>query len=145
MDAAAGYRHGVTDELVRPVSKRPTPRDWIVAGATGGFVVLVAFLGADKPPPPGFIAVVVLAMSLVGLVAFVLPRWRAIKAVPQCRSIRGHAAQGAVVGVVYWLLAMALPFAGEPSITPTVLDYLIAAAVAASLGAAAAAILFNIA
>lgn len=135
----------MSEEPADPVSKRPTPRDWLIAGAVGGFVVVLGLLGADKPPPPGFVVVVLMALSLVGLIAYVLPRWRAVKAVPECRSIRGHAAQGALVGVAYWLIAVALPISGEPGITPSVIDYVVAAAVAASLGAAGAAILFNIA
>lgn len=142
---SSGYRQVVSDDVAQPVNKRPSVRDWMIAGAVGGFVLVIAFLGADKPPPPGFLAVILMALSLVGLVAFALPRWRAVKAVPQCRSIRGHAAQGALVGVVYWLIALALPITSDPSITPTVIDYLIAAAIAASLGAAGAAILFNVA
>lgn len=145
MNQRARYGPGVDAPSVQRASRRPTRRDAVIAATVGAFVVLVAFLGADKPPPPGFLAVVVLAVSLSGLVAFALPRWRATKAIPQCRSIRGPAAQGALVGLVYWLIALALPMSGEPSITMTPLDYLLAAAVAASLGAAGAMVLFNLA
>lgn len=108
-------------------------------------MLLVALLGADKPPPPGFLLVLAMIISLVLLIAFTMPRWRATKAVPQCRSLRGPGVQGAVAGVAYWLIALALPISGEASITMTPVDYVVAAAVAASLGAAVATVLFNLA
>lgn len=126
-------------------SKRPTTRDWLIAGATGLFLVTVAFLGADKPPPPGFVGVIVMASALAGLVAFALPRWRATKALPQCGKARSPAVQGAVVGVLLWAIAVLLPFSGEPTITLGLIDYAIGAAMAASLGAAGAAILSRLA
>lgn len=126
-------------------SKRPTARDWAIAAATGLFLAAVAFLGADKPPPPGFIAVLLMAAALTGLVAFALPRWRATKALPQCGKARSPAVQGAVVGVAMWAIALLLPFSGEPTNTLGVLDYAIGAALAASLGAAGAAILARLA
>ena len=124
---------------------RPTARDWWIASGVGAFVVAVALLGADRPPPAGFLAVVAMALSLVGLIAVALPRWRATKAVRECRSLRAPAVQGAVVGVSYWLVALALPFTGEPSIALAWSDYVLAAAVAASLGAAGAAVLSRLA
>ena len=126
-------------------SKRPTARDWLIAGVTGLFLLTVAFLGADKPPPPGFVVVVLMAAALTGMVAFALPRWRATKALPQCGKLRSPAVQGAVVGVALWAIALLLPFAGEPSVTPGAFDYVIGAALAASLGAAGAAILARLA
>lgn len=138
MDRADASQLGAVDQAS---SKRPTPRDWLIAGTTGLFLVTVAYLGADKPPPPGFLVVVLMAVALTGLVAFALPRWRATKALPQCGKARSPALQGAVVGLALWAVALLLPFSGEPTITPGVLDYAIGAALAASLGAAGAAIL----
>lgn len=134
----------MADTVARP-SKRRTPRDWVIAAATGLFVVAVAYLGADKPPPPGFALVIVMGVALSGLVAYAMPRWRATKALPPCGKPRSPAVQGAVVGVSLWALALLLPFAGEPTVTPGLLDYAIGAALAASLGAAGAAILSRLA
>jgi hypothetical protein len=108
-------------------------------------VVVLALLGADKPPPPSFLAVVGLAVVLSLLIVFALPRWRATKALPKCGSFWSPGVQGAVVGLGFWLVAMMLPFSGEPSVTPGLVDYLIAAALAASMGAAGAAVLSRIA
>jgi len=128
-----------------PVSKRPLRRDWVIASAVGLFLVSVAFLGADKPPPPGFLYVIAMAGVVTLLVAFAMPRWRATKALPECRSPRGPTAQGAVVGVGLWLVALAVPGMGEPSIQLTLIDYLVGGALAASLGALGAALLARLA
>jgi hypothetical protein len=52
---------------------------------------------------------------------------------------------GAATGVALWLIALLLPFSGEPTISMTVIDHLIGAAVAASLGGLGAALLARIA
>ena len=142
MDIGAAETATATESLS---TKRPTRRDWIIATATGVFLIAVAFLGSDKPPPPGFIVVVLMAAALAGLVAFALPRWRATKALPQCGKARSPAVQGAVVGVALWAFALLLPFTGEPTVTLGFADYAIGAAMAASLGAAGAALLSRVA
>ena len=128
-----------------PASKRPMRRDWVIASTVGLFLVGVAFLGADKPPPPGFLYVIAMAAVVTLLIAYALPRWRATKALPECRSPRGPAAQGAAVGVGMWLVALLLPGTGEPSIQMSALDYAIGGALAASIGAAGAAVLSQLA
>jgi hypothetical protein len=142
MDPATVSEQGA---VTQAPSKRPTPRDWVIAATTGLLLIGVAFLGADKPPPPGFVVVVLMAGVLAGLVAFALPRWRATKALPQCGKLRSPAVQGAVVGLAMWGIALLLPFSSEPTITLGLIDYAIGAAMAASFGAAGAAILARLA
>ncbi len=105
----------------------------------------MAFLGADKPPPPGFAVVAIMAAALAVLVAFALPRWRAAKSLPRRDEACGPAVQGALVGIALWAVAVLLPFTGEPTVNPGFADYAIGAAVAASVGAAAAALLARLA
>lgn len=122
---------------------RPAGRDWTIAVLTGVAIVVVAYLGADKPPPIGFIAVVAAAGILSIAIAMTLPRWRRLSGSPW-RRIARPACEGAAVGVALWLIAVLLPFSGEPTISMTVVDYLGGAMVAASLGALGAALLARI-
>lgn len=122
---------------------RPSRRDRGIAIGTGLLLTAVALMGADRPPPPGFLAVVVVAGALSVLIAFALPRWRAARA-PH-RLTRGPAAQGALVGALIWLIFYLLPFSGEPSITPSVGDHLIGVGVSVLLGAGGAWLLARIA
>jgi hypothetical protein len=121
------------------------PRDWVIAAATGILFIAVAFVGADKPPPPGFAVVAIMAAALTALVAFALPRWRTTKALPERGKAPGPAVQGALVGTALWAAAVLLPFTGEPTINPGFADYVIGAALAASLGAVVAALLARLA
>ncbi len=107
--------------------------------------MVVALLGADKPPPPGFAVVAVVAAALIALVAFAMPRWRATKARPRRGQVPGPAVQGAHAGAALWATAVLLPFTGEPTITPGYAHYAIGAAVAAALGAATTALLARLA
>lgn len=108
-------------------------------------MVGLGLLGADRPPPPGFLVVVLMAAALVVLIAFAMPRWRAVKGLPECNRVRGPAGQGAAVGLALWLLALLLPFSGEPSVELTVADHLVSGALAASIGALVATVLARIA
>ena len=123
---------------------RPQRRDWTIAILTGSGIVVVTYLGADKPPPIGFFAVVVAAVGLSIAIAMTLPRWRGLTESRWRRTGRA-AAEGAATGLALWLIAVLLPFSGEPTISMTVVDYLIGATVAASFGALGAALLARIA
>jgi hypothetical protein len=85
---------------------------WVVAV---GFVLVLA-AGADRPPPPGFIRVVVLAAVLGVLVRVLLPqglaRWSA--AGPRSALARAGAV-GALVSVLIWGAASLAP-GGDPSV-----------------------------
>lgn len=104
-------------------------------------VVLALAAGADRPPPVGFVVVPIMAAALVFVVAAALPRWRAGKGFTGCFSWRGPLLQGAAAGLAVWLLTLALPFGGEPTVDPTLGQYLIGAAVMAVLGAVCASVL----
>jgi uncharacterized membrane protein YccC len=123
---------------------RPQRRDWAIAILTGVAIVVLALLGADKPPPIGFLAVVAAAVGLSVAIAMSLPRWRRVSGSRWRRTGRA-ASEGAATGVALWLIAVLLPFSGEPTISMTVIDHLIGAAVAASLGGLGAALLARIA
>ncbi len=124
-----------------PQSARPTRRDWAIALGTGLGLILVALVGADRPPPPGFLAVVMGASILALLTAFALPRWRGRGT---HRQPWRPAAEGALVAVALWLIAVLLPFTGEPTVAPSATDRLIGAGVAAALGAIGASVLARI-
>lgn len=122
-----------------------TRRDWIIAVGFGVVVVAVLAAGADRPPPAGFLVVPVMSSGLVFAVAGALPRWRLSKGCVSCFSWRGPMVQGALTGLALWLLMLALPFGGEPTIDPTLGSYLIGASVLAMLGAVCASVLAAIA
>lgn len=113
----------------------------MIGVSTGLLVVVVACLGADWPPPPGFVALVVAAAVLAVLISVALPRWRARGS----RSLAGPAAQGAAVVVAMWWGAALLPFTGEPTVSPSLWDHLIGAGLAAGVGAIGGAVLARIA
>ena len=127
----------------RPGSARqPGRRDWTIAAGTGVVLTVIALMGADWPPPPGFIAVAIGAAILSRLIAFALPRWRHRE---ERHSIRRPAVEGALVCAVMWLAVVLLPFSGEPTVSPGIGDYLIGGLVAATVGALGAALLASIA
>lgn len=124
-----------------PQPPRPTRRDWVIALGTGLGLILVALMGADRPPPPGFLAVVIGASILAPLIAFALPRWRGPGA---RRQPWRPAAEGALVASALWIVAVLLPFSGEPTVSPSATDRLIGAGVAAALGSIGATVLARI-
>lgn len=118
-----------------------TGRDAFVAGGLGIGLIVLGLLAADWPPPWGFAAYVVISLVIAGLVFIMLPRWRAARLDPACRSPRSPWMQGAAVGLVVWAVTVLLPFTGEPSVTVGWDAHLIGAAATASVFAAGAAII----
>jgi hypothetical protein len=114
----------------------------VIALGTGVLILLVALMGADHPPPPGFVAVVVGALALSLVIALALPRWRVGSA---RHPWRRPAVEGALTGPAVWLLVVLLPFSGEPTVSPTIADHLIGVGLAATLGAVGATALARIA
>lgn len=98
------------------------------------FAWLVALLiGADFPPPPGFMLIVLLdAIAAVGIL-YRVPhylQWQAARRPSRLVRVLGD---GVVVGVSFALLPM-LVGSGEPSVVPAVTDRLIWFAVLAAIG-----------
>lgn len=87
-------------------------------GAVGVGFVLAMAAGADFPPPPGFIVVVMLGVALGAAVGRFLPglleRWDRAGA----GSALGRAAAiGLVASLAVWAGIWLLPGGGEPSVT----------------------------
>jgi hypothetical protein len=109
---------------------------------SGWFVILYA--GADHPPPPGFLVLVLID----GAAAFVVYRRVAVYAAwsQACRPQRWlwAAIDGIVAGLVIAGMTLLLPFGGEPSIrrsAPAVATWF---GVLASVGAANAILIFGL-
>ena len=115
-----------------------------ISGAffAGWFAVLLA--GADRPPPPGFIAVV-----LIDLVAAVVVYRRVPVYVAWARARRPGRwlralLEGAAAGLIVAGLAWVLPFGGEPSIERSTTAVLTWFAVVTTIGAANALLIYGL-
>ena len=103
------------------------------------FIVCLAILyaGADHPPPPGFILLVLLALFAAWLVARRVPvyrNWGAEKR--RWRRLR-TAADSAMIGLAFALLTRLINPVGEPSVQPSSSDTLTWFAVLTCVGATA--------
>ena len=110
------------------------------------FAMLLALLaGADKPPPPGFILLVLVLAGLVALGTFVIPTWWATyEARGLARTILIASGEGAGLGLGLAIVFSLLP-GGDPTAIPTFADLLVWLAVVTGTGAVVGAIVGAIA
>jgi hypothetical protein len=102
----------------------------------------VLYAGADHPPPPGFLALVLLDLAAAFVVYLRVPvyaRWsRARRPKRWLRALF----EGVVAGLLVAGLALVLPFGGEPSLQPAAPATLIWFVVVAAVGGGNAALIF---
>ena len=114
---------------------------WLLGLLAGVLVVGVALAGADRPPPPGFVWVVVLAVALTATARVTLPHaLRQWDRRGPTVALTGSALTGAAAGAALAELAGAVS-GGEPSVDVDLSARLVGASVAAALGGAAAVLL----
>ena len=106
------------------------------------FWLIILYAGADHPPPPGFILIVILDLACASLVYYRVPtyiRWQI-----DGRANRQFYAllEGLIVGAIIALLMMIIPGGGEPGITLSTVDRAIWIAVVGSVGAANAIVIY---
>ena len=107
--------------------------------------MLVLLAGADRPPPPGFLALAAVLIALVIAGSFVIPIWwdRGMR-LGAWRAALVAAVQGAAVGtLVAGLFTLAAP--DQPGVQPDWTDALAGISIAAIAGALLGIILFAIA
>jgi drug/metabolite transporter (DMT)-like permease len=107
----------------------------IAAGFFLGWLGIL-YAGADDPPPPGFVLIL-----LADLVAAVLVYLRAPTYMGWSRTRRKNrlflaSLDGLAAGLVLALVAILLPGGGEPSVQPAAIDHVIWFAVLGGVGAA---------
>ncbi len=108
--------------------------------ATAGGLTLIGLLGADKPPPPGFVVVLALAaVSGLAVRAAVPALERRARARGAAAALLAAGAAGAAAGVVIAGL-LALFGGGEPTVEPTWVETSIGVAALGVFGALAGAL-----
>ena len=115
---------------------------WLSLFFVAWLVVLLA--GADSPPPPGFLAVVLIDLAAAFVVYWRVPVYVAWAETRRPRRWLRAAVDGSVAGVFIAGLALLLPFGGEPSIRRSATDVLIWCAVLAAVGAANALVIYGV-
>lgn len=95
----------------------------------------ILLAGADFPPPPGFVLIV-----LIDLLAAIVVYWRVPTYLDWSRTRRTYRllqalGEGFAAGLLVALVAMLSPSSGEPSVQPRWVDRLIWFAVLGSVGA----------
>ncbi|HRW07501.1 MAG TPA: hypothetical protein P5121_20500 [Caldilineaceae bacterium] len=82
--------------------------------------LIILYAGADHPPPPGFVLLVLLDLCAALLVFWRVPRYLCWIAEKRHRLLR-VVLEGLVTGLVFALVAMVLPtvLGGDPAIRPT--------------------------
>lgn len=89
------------------------------------FWLLVLLAGADFPPPPGFIWVILLDLLAALLIYGRAPLyWNWCDSKRRGRKLQ-VALEGWLVGLLFALLTLLLPGGGEPSVTPGLVDHAI--------------------
>ena len=95
----------------------------------------ILLAGADFPPPPGFVLIV-----LIDLLAAIVVYWRVPTYVEWSMTRRPYRllqalGEGLVAGLLVALVVLLTPWSGEPSVQPGLTDNLILFAVLGSVGA----------
>jgi hypothetical protein len=103
------------------------------------FLVWLAILyaGADHPPPPGFVVVVLLDLIAAGLVYWRVPLYLAWIASRRRNALLFVVLDGLVAGLTFAALPLTARWwlgGGEPTVAPTVADSLIWLTVVGGLG-----------
>ena len=84
------------------------------------FWLVVLYAGADHPPPPGFVAVVLLDLAAAALVCWRVPVCWTWSATRGCRALSRVVRDGLITGLLFaavvgsWLLG-----SGKPTVSPS--------------------------
>lgn len=121
-----------------------TEKRFALVIASGFFCVWLAILyaGADHPPPPGFVLLIVLDLAAAGGVYVRIPTY-----VRWSRTRRSHrlllaVMDGLAAGLLIALVTQLTPIGGEPSVEPGLMAYVIWYAVLGAVGAANAVFIY---
>ena len=103
------------------------------------FWLLVLYAGADHPPPPGFLWLVLLLVLCALLVTWRVPRYIEWHLSGQQRHLLRVLLEGFSAGIGAGMIALLFSFSdggygGEPSVTPTEIDILLWLAVLGIVG-----------
>lgn len=98
----------------------------------GWLSILLA--GADKPPPPGFVVIILIDLLSAGVVYWRVPTYMAWSTARRRYRLPQALLEGFVAGLLVALVVMLLPWAGEPSVQPRLVDRLIWFAVVGAVG-----------
>ena len=111
------------------------------------FWLAVLYAGADHPPPPGFILVVLLDLIAASLVFWRVPYYLDWMQTRQRRRLLWVVRDGLIAGLVIALLAVlasALIGGGEPTVMPSIGSAAMWVAVLAGVGVANALALYGV-
>ena len=133
-------QHSLTLRLVLLYAHNLMHKRTALLNAVLFFVVWLAILyaGADQPPPPGFIFVVLLDLVAAGVVYWRVPFYLAWIASRRRNALLFVVLDGLVAGLAFAALPLAARWwlgGGEPSVAPTMADSLIWLAVVGVVGA----------
>ena len=123
-----------------------TERQAAVAIALAFFFGWLAILcaGADHPPPPGFLIVVLIDLVAALVVYRRVPVYAAWAGARRPRRWLRALLEGAVAGLIAAGIALVLPFGGEPSIQRSAIANLGWFAVLAVVGAVNAVVIYGL-
>jgi len=100
------------------------------------FWLVILYAGADHPPPPGFLIVVLFDLLAAMGVYFCVPAYAAWSRAHRPHHLLRVAAEGAAAGLLLGLITLLLPLGGEPTVpSPGRIEYLIWFIVLAGVGA----------
>jgi len=108
---------------------------WIAAAFFLGWL-LILWAGADHPPPPGFIVVVLVDLACAVVVYLRVDAYIAWARVRRRRRLLLALRDGAAAGLVVALIVVLLPGGVEPSVQPGPIDAAIWFAILGTGGAA---------
>lgn len=116
----------------------------MLAIAVGFFVFWLAVLyaGADHPPPPGFVLLVLLVAVAAVLVYVRTPTYVAWAATRRAGRLWRVLGEGCAVGALFGVAPLLLPGGGEPSVTPGWEAYLVWFLVLGGVGAVNAVLVY---
>lgn len=138
-----GAEGGAVDGRDREACRRRNAR-WFGVATCLGFVAVMA-AGSDRPPPPGFVAVVLVGFGLGSLVAVLIPwsllLWdRSGARAVLLRWVGGGALLTWVLWASAWLLG-----SGEPTVEVNAVSQAVGFAVVGSAGGLASAVIIVVA
>ena len=94
----------------------------------------ILYAGADHPPPPGFIWIVLVCLLAALLVYLRVPSYVQWSIGRRKHRLVRALLDGLAAGLAFALLALVLPGGGEPTVQPSVADRLIWFAVLGAVG-----------
>ena len=122
------------------------PKKIALINATLFFLVwlVILYAGADHPPPPGFVLLILFDLLAALLVYLRVPTYINWSNDRTKHRFFYVILDGLAAGFGFALLAIFLPASGEPGVNPSVADYLIWFTILGAIGVANAVVIYSV-